>query len=163
MESSGLTSSICFCCFLHNQWQITISLQRFSTVSVNPFSRNANKLIDNAYGCRSISANRSFLLKDNQNTSSINPTNTAPVKNLPEDDHPVEDLVNAPTELKQNSLEINTNKGKLVVTTSTDGTELKNVVLEVKTDKKETDSAKSDDVDDPAKKIRVRRIPSLTV
>lgn len=70
----------------------------------------------------------------------------------PEDNHPVEDLVNAPTELKKKSLEINTNKGKLVVTTSSDGSELKNVVLEVKPDKKETDSAKSDDVDE-AKKI----------
>lgn len=74
----------------------------------------------------------------------------------PEDNHPVEDLVNAPTELKKKSLEINTNKGKLVVTTSSDGSELKNVVLEVKPDKKETDSAKSDDVDEAKKINRVR-------
>ncbi|KAG4069823.1 hypothetical protein HA402_006838 [Bradysia odoriphaga] len=100
--------------------------------------------------CNIISTNRSFLLKDNKSESSNNPTVTTSVKTSQEDDHPVEDLVNAPTNLKHNSLEINTNKGKLVVTTSTTGTELKNVVLEVKPDKN------ADDVDDPAKKVRVR-------
>ncbi|XP_037025097.1 zinc transporter 9-like isoform X3 [Bradysia coprophila] len=129
--------------------------QRFSTFSVQS-SHNANKLNNHLYSCRSISTNRSFLLKDNKNALSNNPTATTPVKTSPEDDHPVEDLVNAPTDLKLSSLEINTNKGKLVVTTSTTGTELKNVVLEVKPDKKEIDSAKADDVDDPAKKVRRR-------
>lgn len=71
----------------------------------------------------------------------------------PQDDRPVEDLVNEPTELKEKSLEINTNKGKLVVTTSTDGKELKNVVLEVKPDK--NDVEKVDDAEDPSKKVRV--------
>lgn len=63
--------------------------------------------------------------------------------------------MNEPAEFREKSLEINTNKGKLIVTTSTDGSELKNVVLEVKTDKKEPDGAKVDDVDDPSKKVRV--------
>lgn len=73
-------------------------------------------------------------------------------------DQPVEDLVNAPSDLKEKSLEINTNKGKLVVTTSVQGTELTNVVLEKKSDKKETETTKTDDVDDPAKKARVSAI-----
>lgn len=100
-----------------------------------------------------------MVFNDNKKLPSINPLTVDKTKVInasPEDDHPVEDLVNAPTELKEKSLEINTNKGKLVVTTSSDGTELKNVVLEVKPDKKDPDStAKSDDLDDPAKKVRV--------
>lgn len=145
-----------FVVFHKNRQQITISLQR--SFSVNSCTRNQNKLINNLYGCRNISNNRSFLFKDNKS-----PTEPTTVKNLPEDDHPVEDLVNAPIDLKQSSLEINTNKGKLVVTTSTSGTELKNVVLEVKPDKKETDGSKAEDLDDAAKKVRVSRISSLSL
>lgn len=97
-----------------------------------------------------------MVFNDNKKPSATtNPADKLKVNESPEDDHPVEDLVNAPTDLKEKSLEINTNKGKLVVTTSSDGTELKNVVLEVKPDKKETDGVKSDDVDDPSKKVRV--------
>lgn len=48
------------------------------------------------------------------------------------DDQPVEDLVNAPSVSAIQTLEVNTNKGKLVVTATTDGTELQSVVLEKK-------------------------------
>lgn len=79
-----------------------------------------------------------------------------------EEDLPVEDLVNAP-KLNKKSLEIKTNKGKLVVTTTTDGTQLHNVVLEKKTDKPQslpkTETLKPsavDNVDEESKKSRVR-------
>lgn len=50
------------------------------------------------------------------------------------DDQPVEDLVNAPPSVSvaTQTLELNTNKGKLVVTATTDGTQLQSVVLEKK-------------------------------
>lgn len=81
----------------------------------------------------------------------------------PEEDLPVEDLVNAP-KLNKKSLEIKTNKGKLVVTTTTDGTKLHNVILEKKTDKPQSlpktaealMSSAADNVDEESKKSRVR-------
>lgn len=114
-------------------------------------------MINNLYGSRCISANRSLLFNDNNNnkTSPNNPADKTKVNASPQDNRPVEDLVNEPTELKEKSLEINTNKGKLVVTTSSDGKELKNVVLEVKADSNEAEGVKSDDVEDPAIKVRV--------
>lgn len=97
-----------------------------------------------------------MLFSDNKKNTTVEVENIKHKLNV--DDHPVEDLVNAPSELKEKSLEINTNKGKLVVTTSSAGTELKNVVLEVKSDKKEPETIKADDVDDPSKKVRVKCI-----
>lgn len=129
--------------------RLSLTVQR--TFSFDSSSHKGIKLIKNLSGSRCISANKSLVFGDNKKIPSS--TNDKIIAS-PQDDHPVEDLVNAPTVPK--TLEINTNKGKLVVTTSSTGTELKNVVLEVKPiDKKETESAKSDDVDDPAKKIRV--------
>lgn len=129
--------------------------QRFSTFSFDSSSssRNGIKLLNKLSNSRCISTNKSLVFSDNKKTPSNNSTDK--IGASPHDDHPVEDLVNEPTEKKEKSLEINTNKGKLVVTTSSDGTELHNLVIEVKLDKKETDGVKSDDVDDPAKKVRV--------
>ncbi|KAJ6645689.1 Zinc transporter 9 [Pseudolycoriella hygida] len=126
--------------------------------SLDSASYNGTKLMNRLFGCRSISANQSFHFSDNKKVPPDNPKDldNAKVTSLPQDDHPVEDLVNAPSVLKEKSLEINTNKGKLVVTTSSDGTELKNVVLEVKPDKKETETVKPDEIDDPSKKVRRR-------
>lgn len=136
----------------------SIILQPFSTVYFDTSSHNGIKLLNTLSGVRCISVNRSVILNDNKKGTTSQPIDTTKPKINIDDLHPVEDLVNAPLELKEKSLEINTNKGKLVVTTSTTGTELKNVVFEVKSDKKPTETAKPDDVDDAAKKARVRCI-----